>query len=908
MNTENLSVSIIDKELIDTEKRQTCANAHHPIGPDKPFLEFKKTETNQSIVDRFERQVVRYPSRLAVKTEKTQLTYAAFNQTANRAARAIVEQRGQRSEPVAIFLDQGVSLISALFAVLKAGKSYIVLDTSFPPSKNASVVKHSQPGLILTDRKYYPLARKLVDNTSQLLIIDEISSEIPSGNLDLSISPETTAYIIYTSGSTGDPKGVFQDHRNVLHNVMRCTNMLHIAADDRLSLLWSCSFAASVPNIFGALLNGAALLPFDLKKEGIIKLADWLIKEKISIYHSVPTVYRHFLSTLTGMENFSNLRLIKLSGEPVLRTDVELYRKHFHEGCYFHVSYASTETNIVRQFFCDHNTAFCGDIVPVGYEVEDMEVLLFDEDGKEVGVNCVGEIAIRSPYLPPTYYRKEDLTESPFMPDEKDGYYRIYKTGDLGYMLPDRCLLHLGRKDMQVKIRGYRVEVGEVEMALNELSVIKEAAVEGRDDPYGRKLLVAYVVLHKNKTISAAELRNFLKDRIPDYMVPSRFLFLEGLPLTMSGKLDRRALPDPEHARLEIEKDYVAPRTQTEVTLAEIWSNIFGIKHVGVFDNFFDLGGHSLLVVQLAAEIKKITGKTLPIIAILQSPTIEQLAKVLNGEVPTAGSPSVVVQADGSRLPLFWVGVNIYLPRHLGPDQPGYGLLSQGQYDNPVIYDTVEELAAKHLEEIRTVQPEGPYLLGGYCFWGVVAFEMAQQLLRQGEDVRLLCLVDPPSRLVRPKDLDKVSSSQHASFTSRSKHFFSTMSAQKDDKKADGILQVIRRSRIVRNIKVSVCKTCIFFGYPVPSILRMFYCFRVAREEIVRKYRPQVYPGRAVVFLAGDASGVSRPDWSRLAASEVIVHEVPGARHVTMTEEPFVGTWAKQLNSYLEATRATKVH
>ena len=911
---DDLSISV------EKEKLQMRTKALHQVCPDKTFLEFEKAEINQSIVDRFEQQVVRYPSRLAVKSDKAQLTYAGLNQTANRVARAIVVLRGQGSEPVAIFLDQGVQLISAMLGVLKAGKSYVALDTSFPHSKNVSILKQCRSGLMITDREHYPLARKLISDKLPLLIIDEITSLLPSENLSLPISPETTAYIIYTSGSTGNPKGVFQDHRNVLHNIMRCTNMLHIAADDRLSLLWSCSFAASVPNIFGALLNGAALSLFDIKKEGISKLADWLIREEISIYHSVPTVYRHFLSTLTGIEDFSKLRLIKLSGEPVQRRDVDLYKKHFHEGCVFHVSYASTETNIVRRFFCDHHTEFSGDIVPVGYEVEDMEILLLDEDGKEVGADCVGEIAVRSPYLPPAYYGNEDSAESPFPLDKKGGNCRLYKTGDLGQMLPDGCLIHLGRKDLQVKIRGYRVEVSEIETALNELAVIKEAAVEGRDDPYGGKLLVAYVVPRNGKTVTADELRNLLKDRLPDYMMPSRFLFLEALPLTLNGKVDRKALPSPDSTRPDIEKAFVPPRTAIEKALARIWCEVLGLNQVGVHDNFFDIGGHSLLVAQLLNEIKKEFGKTLPILAVLQLPTIEQLAEVLSGVVPMPESPSMLLQASGSRLPLFWVGVNVYLPRFLNPDRPVYGLLSQGQFENPVIFSSIEKLAAHHIEEIRAVQPKGPYFLGGNCFWGVVALEMAQQLFRQGEDVGLLCLVEPPPLCLPFKGPGRVSTLEYASFTSRIRRFVSKMSALKGNEKIAYILQAISgrnriirnilqasgsRSWIIRNIMTAVCKTCIFLGYPVPLFLKEFYYFTVARAEIAKKYKPKVYPGRAVVFIAGEASGPNW-DWSRLAADDVHVHTVPGAEHLTIMDDPSVGTWAKQLDSYLDETPTGK--
>lgn len=866
------------------QERKTASSRR--VCPGKPFIEFEKTEINQSIVERFERQAARYPSSIAVKAGKVALTYAELDRKANQVARAIVEQRGLGSEPVALFLDQGVQLIAAIFAVLKAGKAYLALDTSFPFSKNASVVRHSQPGLVVADREHCGLAAKLAENASKLLVIDEISPSIPSGNLDLSISPGTTAYIIYTSGSTGEPKGVFQDHRNVLHNVMRCTNMLHIAPDDRLSLLWSCSFAASVPNIFGALLNGATLFPYDIKKEGIARLAGWLIEEEISIYHSVPTVFRHFISSLKGTENFSRLRLIKLSGEPVLRRDVGLYRKHFHEGCIFHVSYASTETNIVRQFFCDHNTAFSGDTVPAGYEVEDMEVLVLDESGREAGTGQVGEITVRSPYLPPAYYRK-DPAGSPFLADKKDGRCRIYRTGDLGYMLPDGCLIHLGRKDMQVKIRGYRVEIGEVETALNGLAGVKEAVVTGHDDPNGGGSLAAYVVPEKGRALTSGGLHNALANKLPDYMVPSYFVFLDALPLTLSGKVDRRALPTPGQARPEAGNDYIAPRAPTEEMLAAIWSNILRIKRVGVLDNFFELGGHSLLVARLAAEIEKKTGKKIPIITILQSPTIGQLAEAIQAEEFLSKPQPVLVQAGGSKLPFFWVGINTYRPPYLGPDQPVYGIILQGDYGKPSVYKTVEELAAYHLDEVRSVLPKGPYLLGGYCFSGLVAFEMAQQLFRQGEEVSLLCLVEPLTFCLPSRN---GSSALDASIL-KVKSVGVKLGFLLSSGKRQYTLRLIRR-RVVEKIDSVFCQASISLGYSVPRRFRDFY-----RLHTAKRYVTCAYPGRAVVFLRENRDDA---DWSRLGTKGTYVHQVTGTIHDSMMDDPYVGIWTSQLKRYLD--------
>lgn len=859
--------------------------------PVEPAAEARRIEGKGSIVDCFEQQVDLHPFRTALKTGDARLTYESLNRTANRIAWSILKLRGQRNEPVAIFLDQGASLISAIFGVLKAGKSYVALDTSFPSSNNAAIVGHCRPALLLTDSRNHTAALELAGNDSQLLIIDETggtASETPA----LSIPPETTACIIYTSGSTGDPKGVSHSHRNIVHNSMVCAGSLHIASEDRCSLLWSCSFMASVSAIFGTLLNGAALFPFDIKKDGIHELAEWLIREEITIYHSVPTVYRNFLASLEGAETFPELRLIKLSGEPVTRRDVDLCRQYFRKDCIFHVVYGTTETNIIRQFFCSHDTPFDSGIVPVGYAVDGMEILVLDEDGGDAGIGSIGEIAVKSPYLALGYYRREELTEASFLPAAgRDRSCRIYKTGDLGRMLPDGCLLHLGRKDRQIKIRGYRVDTGEVEAVLNGFAPIHEAVVEGREDPYGGTSLAAYMVLREGQNLTAGDVRNYLKESLPDYMVPARFTFLNALPLTLSGKVDRRALPEPDNAGPPVSGSHVAPRTPTELMLAGIWTKVLGVKQIGVHDDFFEFGGHSLLAAQAVSEIRRRTGKTLPLAALYQMPTIDQVAQVLNKESPAPAVSPVLAQKTGSRTPLFWVGINTYLPRYLGPDQPLYGIISQGQLDRPVIHDSVEELAARLIKEMRRVQPSGPYLLGGHCFPGMVALEMAQQLSGQGEDIALLCLVDPPRRAM--PGAGPCSSASPPSSASRA-----------ETPSAGGIIVAfslkLRRSSIARGIKLAICKTSLFLGRPIPSALRDFYYMGIAVYEIAGKYNSRIYAGRTVVFLSGKDCG-PHPDASRLAVGELTVHKVPEATHMSIINEAsHVGLWASRLNRHLD--------
>ncbi len=613
---------------VDLPRQQSMQDRR--IRPTNAFVKFKKEEIEQSIPDRFEKQVRRYPDRIAVKTRNDELTYDGLNQAANRVARAILTQRGTGEEPIALLLENDVPMIATILGVLKAGKIYVPLDPSLPRARTTYILEDSRAGLIVTDNKNLSSARGLAQDTLQLFNIDELDSSLSSENLGLPISPDTFAWILYTSGSTGQPKGVVQTHRNALHFIMNYTNGFHICADDRLTLLYSCSASAASHNILSALLNGASLYPLDIKREGLARLADWLIQQEITIYNSVPTVFRYFLDTLTGEEKFPNLRLIIMMGEPVYRRDVELYKKHFSQDCIFVNRLGSTETGSIRWYFISKETQITGSNVPVGYSVEDNEILLIDDAGEEVGFNQVGKIAVKSRYLSPGYWQRPDLTQAAFLPDPEGGGERIYRTGDLGRMLPDGCLVCLGRKDFQVKFKGYRIEVAEIEMALLDLDTIKQAVVMAREDRPGDQRLVAYLVPAAGQQIpTVTKLRRFLAEVLPEYMLPSIFVSLDALPLSPNGKVNRRALPAPGRSRPEVETPFMAPRTPVEEALVEIWAEVLGLDEVGIYDNFLELGGHSLLATQVISRVLNTFRVELPLQSLFKAPTVADMAVVI---------------------------------------------------------------------------------------------------------------------------------------------------------------------------------------------------------------------------------------------------------------------------------------
>jgi amino acid adenylation domain-containing protein len=632
-------------EQLPAEQKIIRAKCFHSSGS---FIEFTKDEVEQSIASRFEKTARRYPNARAVKSKTQALTYDELNQAANRLAYDVIERRGAADAPVALLLENDVPMIAAILGVLKAGKIYVPLDTSYPRASLAYILEDTGASVVVTNTRNLSLARELARDGLQFINLDGLDSSFSTANPGLNVSPESPVYILYTSGSTGKPKGVVHNHRNVLHEIRNYTNAVHIGAADRLVLLSSPSFADAVRTTYGALLNGAGLYPLNIREEGLAHLGGWLTGQRITIYRSVPAVFRTFAGALTGSQNFPELRAIYLAGDTVSRADVELFKKYFGPNCILINGLGCAETLTFRWYFIGKETRIFQSTVPVGYAIEDMELLLLDESGKEADPDEVGEIAVRSPYRFPGYWRKPELTASAFAPDPRGGSEPIFRTGDLGRTSSDGCLEHLGRKDFQIKIRGHRIEAGQIETALLELDTIKEAVVGAWAYDSTDLRLVAYIVPDKQPAPTVNTLRNFLREKLPDYMIPSAFVLLDSLPLTQNRKVDRRALPAPDRGRPELENPFVAPRSAIEEKLAGIWGRVLGLERVGVHDNFFALGGHSLLATQVISRVLEAYGVDLSLRTFFESPTVAGLAEIVRQSRGMDGAPAKISRAPRS--------------------------------------------------------------------------------------------------------------------------------------------------------------------------------------------------------------------------------------------------------------------
>ena len=616
-----------DRKKLPADQQAIRDKCFHPSGT---FVEFPIEDVETSIPARFEKIVRMYPERLAVVAKGENVTYKELNCVANRIARAVLERRGNGEEPVAVFLEHDMAAIATILGVLKAGKMYVPLDSSFPVANLASIMNDAQARLLVVKEQNFAWVKSIVPDDQDVLAIniDEPISSDP--NPEFALAPSRLASILYTSGSTGKPKGVFKDHRGILHNIRAYTNDVHVSMHDGLTLLHSCATNASVRNLLGSLLNGATLYPFDLRSESVAALANWLNREKITIFHAAASLFRALTDVLSADEHFDHLRLIQLSSESISAEDVKRFKEHCTAQCIFANRLGTTETDTLARWFIKHDDPDPDDLnVPAGFPTEGTEILIIDDDHNPVEVDAIGEIVVKSRHLALGYWQQPELTMAKFIPDPNGGEERLYFTGDLGRMTATGCLVHLGRKDFTTKLRGQTVILSQIEAALGEHPSIKQIAVVPVSRPDGDPQLVAYAVPNFAGAATSKGLRQYLRRKLPDYMVPSAFVMLDELPLTPAGKVDRSKLPAPGPQRPESEVLYVAPRTPTEQILAGIWADTLHLESVGIHDNFFDLGGHSLAASRVISRVIQTFKLDLPLQALFDVPTVAQMAEVV---------------------------------------------------------------------------------------------------------------------------------------------------------------------------------------------------------------------------------------------------------------------------------------
>jgi len=587
----------------------------HPGGA-LPTLTLDDVE--RSIGERFDAMTARFAGRPAIKTRARTITYGELRGDADRVACALADDR--TGAPVALLFEDEAPFVTASLGALKAGRIQVPLEPTVPPAQLRSQLAHARPRMILADRGRLAMAHALAPPGCAVLDVDAALAD-GGGALPCPPAAAAPAVIEYTSGSTGEPKGILRSHRAVLHDVWRHTRVTRICADDRL-LIPRLTLSAHLR----ALLNGAAFYPLALRPDRLAGVAAWMAREEVTVYRSAVSAFRAIAHTVAGADALPHLRVVMLYGEPIHRRDVDLLRDRIGAQCLLIGTLGAAELGDYAHYFVGADSMLPDVGVPGGFPAEGVEVLLLDDAGGVQPPGEPGELAVRSRHLASGYWERPDLTAAAFLADPEGGDRRIYRTGDLGQRDGDGCLVHLGRKDRQVKVNGSRVQLPEVEAALRAAPGIKDAAVLARDSGTGATRLVGYVVPKALPGPTVGELRRHLGRSLAPYMIPSRLVVLDALPLTATGKLDRRALPAPGTARPDLDVAFAPPRTPIEEVVAAAWAEVLEVDRVGIHDDFVALGGDSLLATQVVAAVIARLAIDVPAAALLSRATVAEMA------------------------------------------------------------------------------------------------------------------------------------------------------------------------------------------------------------------------------------------------------------------------------------------
>jgi len=878
----------------------------------------------------FEQQAEKTPDAVALRFGEQSVHYTELNERANQLAHRL-RQLGVGPETlVALCLERGPEMVTAILGVLKAGGAYVPLDPASPAERLRAIVADTRAPVLLTQTH---LRSRLPTVESEVICLDDpLSTNGDGEQLAVNggqriVQPSNLAYVIYTSGSTGRPKGVMVEHRAICNTIWWHRQVLTVREDDRLLLTVPYVFDASISILFPALAAGAqVILAVPGEERDPSRLLELMSREQVTI---LPVLPRMLQLMLEGPMHEAGraLRWVCCGGEAM---PPELPTQLFHVlDVRFYNLYGPTEAAIdVTCWPCRRDED--RPVIPIGRPIANVQVYVLDQHRQPVPVGVPGELYVGGAGLARGYLNDPALTAERFVPDlfsDVSGA-RLYRTGDRCRWLADGSLEFLGRLDQQVKVRGYRIEIGEIESALANHPAVLESAVTVHDDEAGGQRLIAYVTRRVGGGLpTAALLSRHLKERLPEYMVPSAFVLLPALPHTASGKVDRRALPAPPLAQRQTSQPYIVPRTPLEEFLAGLWRDVLRVEQVGVLDNFFEMGGNSIQAAMLINRLQEKLGRQVYTVALFDSPTIVGLVHFLTEVCPEtierlfgptdatasqpaalarvpllalrADSPSrllVPLQQEGTLPSLFLVhppgGIVVCyqaLAHRLGQDRPIYGIRARGLHGETDLPSRLEDMASEYVTAIRAVQPDGPYYLGGWSMGGVIAYEMAQQLLAQGQSIGLLAFLDTTI----PMTAANAPYAEDADLSAREYGLDMTLEELDrlgPDEQLPYLWQHVQKLGLVEtDTPLSLVQQIL------DDLKRLFH----AHIQLANDYTIRPYPGRITLFRPADSPIVNSTSrdrhWGRLAAA-VEVHFVPGLHH-TMVKEPHVQVLAEHLRS-----------
>jgi len=858
---------------------------------------------DKSLVSLIHEVAVQHPGKIAIEYKQQKISYKDLNEKSNQFAALLIQQGIETGQAIGLAVDRSPEMIIALLAIMKSGAAYIPLDPEYPKERIEYMLEDSNAKILITSKKY---SQHFKTNATEIILEDSLSllsqfsNEYPSINLNGS----DLAYILYTSGSTGKPKGVQIEHHNLVNFLNSMKKLPGMTANDSLLAITTISFDIAGLELYLPLISGAKIVLADTEtiKDGYKLLA--LIKEKkITILQATPSTWRMLLDC--GWNKPFDFKA--LCGGEALPKDIADKLVVLCNSLWN--MYGPTETTIwstVKQITADSQP------ITIGSPIDNTQVYILDEYLKSIPIGATGEIFIAGEGVARGYFNKSDLTAERFLPNPyAKGINKImYRTGDLGKFLENGEIQCLGRIDQQVKIRGHRIELGEIEYNLGKLAGIKEAVVVANEDQSGNQKLAAYVIpAHPDKSNNdrkeQKKWREAIGEILPHYMIPNDWIILNEFPLTPNNKIDKKALPKPQsdiHGfNRKIDR---LPVTKIEKLIAKIWEEELGCRNISLDDNFFDLGGHSLIAVKMMNHLEKETGKRIPLTALFEGPTIEKLASLINKKEHKWDS-FVPIKSSGNKIPIYLihgVGLNVLifspLAKYLHPEQPIYGIQAKGLNGTDKLLDKMEEIAAHYIDEIMKQNPDGPYAIGGYSFGGLIALEMSKQLKAMGKKVILTCMFDSYAfkSFYHEPLYKKILIKSHEIFM---RIVYALYFMTHEPKIV--VTNKIRYAKIIlRSLfeKLSVKKGISednFVGYSKRAT-QMY-------QAAFRNYKLTPYDGTIDVFRSKKQTYYMKDfkflGWKPYALQGITVHEVPGY-HLDMFTYPNVEEFAKILQARLD--------
>jgi amino acid adenylation domain-containing protein len=853
----------------------------------------------------FEEQVERTPDAVAVVDSKQALSYRELNRRANMLARQLQGIGVGLETRVAVYLERSVDLLVSLLGILKAGGAYLPLDAKYPAERLKFMMSDAGAVAVVTRRS---LVNSLPEQNLRLLCLDEMDQDdrYAENSQTGDIKSDNLAYVIYTSGSTGIPKGVGITHGNAAAMVLGTRDEFSREWLGKMLASTSICFDLSVFEIFVPLSVGATVALMENALE--ITRID---PGRVTFLNTVPSLMVELVRIGWKAEG---MPVVALAGEALRRGLVDdLYEKCGVERVYnlYGPTEDTTYSTVEAVRRDDQNEPSIGRALRGG------QVYVLDSRCELVPAGAIGEIYLGGAGLARGYLGRPDLTAERFIPNpySEAGGERLYKTGDQARYVTNAGIEFIGRVDHQVKLRGLRIELGEIESILIGHPGVRQAVVLDREGKGGDLRLVAFIVGDWTRMPTTEQVRSYLRKKLPEYSVPGRFVLVDEIPLTPNGKVNRAALLQHDTDARDDDARIVGPSDLLELQLIHLWETVLNVRPIGVTDNFVDLGGHSFLAIRLVAQMHKQFGEVIDLPAMLELGTIANIAKVLHGKVAAPSySPLVAIQPKGLRQPFFCVhgiGGQVFgfyaMSRHLGENQPFYGLQSH-LVTEEVVGKSIEETAAEYLQAIRTVQPEGPYLLGGYSFGGVVAFEMAQQLTRETQEVASVILLDTTCPLIMqqfPHDDEDECPYMSLVLRERAREMGKDLTLSAD------ILRVLNPDdRFMLLFKVMKENGLIeddTSQETAEAYIRGIIKQTRARNNAVRRYKPEVFRGKITSIQCADramliqecetwrvSTDESRYGWTSLSTEPVDIYETPGS-HETIIEEPHVKDLAERI-------------